>query len=190
VRHLVELHGGSVSVSSPGVGKGAVFSVELPFRSTRSGSPPAADFPAPYEARQAVIDEEQRFAYPPVLKGYRLLVVEDEADALDMIGTMLDRCKAEVRRASSVAEALELLKDWKPDVVVSDIEMPGEDGYSFIRKIRSAGNGSSRLPAVALTAHARAEDRIQALAAGFDAHVAKPIEPQELVTVIASLAKR
>ena len=190
VRHLVELHGGSVSAASPGPGQGAVFKVSLPPRSVGPADTPATGVSTAGEETDVWAGTEQPFTYPPVLRGYRLLVVEDEADALDMVGRMLDRCKAEVRRASSAAEALDLLKEWKPDVVVSDIEMPGEDGYSLIRKIRSGGNGRSRVPAVALTAHARAEDRIQALAAGFDAHVAKPIEPQELITVIASLAQR
>ena len=190
VRHLVELHGGSVSASSQGSGFGATFTVELPPKSARRTNLSLPRYVVPSEGDKEPQGWQADFSYPPVLRGYRLLVVEDEADALEMVSKMLSRCEAEVKRAASAVEALRVLQAWRPDVLVSDIEMPGEDGYLLIRKVRAAGNGGAPIPAVALTAHARAEDRIRALAAGFNAHVAKPVEPQELVTVIASLARR
>jgi CheY-like chemotaxis protein len=128
---------------------------------------------------------------PPSLNGLRLLVVEDEPDARDLLRVMLEQCEAEVKTAASVHEGLDLIEQWKPDLLVSDIEMPGEDGYSFIRKVRSKEPARGRqLPAVALTAHARGQDRLRALKAGFDAHVAKPVEIEELIAVLGSLAKR
>ena len=127
---------------------------------------------------------------PPPLIGLRLFVVEDDNDSRVLLKTMLEQCDAEVCVADSAAKALSLLDEWKPDLLISDIEMPGEDGYSLIRKIRSRSKaGPRRLPAIALTAHARTEDRVRALTAGFDAHVAKPVEVTELVTVILSLAR-
>jgi CheY-like chemotaxis protein len=128
---------------------------------------------------------------PPALAGLRVLVVDDETDTRVMLRAMLEKCGSEVMTAASVAEALELFEQWRPDVLVSDIGMPGEDGYALIARVRKleAGQGG-RVPAIALTAYARAEDRVRALKAGFQVHVPKPIEPVELVTVVASLAGR
>jgi CheY-like chemotaxis protein len=120
----------------------------------------------------------------------RLLTVEDEPDARELLKLMLERCGAEVRTAQSAREALREIEEWKPDLMISDIEMPGEDGYYLIQRVRSFAQAQGRLPAIALTAHARVEDRLRALRAGFDAHVAKPVEMNELITVIESLARR
>ena len=118
----------------------------------------------------------------------RVLVVEDEPDARALVRRVLADCDAEVRTAGSVEEALELLRTGTPDVLVSDIGMPDQDGYDLIRRVRLMGNGFRELPAVALTAYARAEDRNRALDAGYQVHVAKPVEPAELVTTVANLA--
>ncbi len=188
VRHLVELHGGTVSAFSDGQGQGAVFTVKLPFMlANRTGR----TWPSPIERDQVVASAEIPFDCPPTLEGFRLLVVEDEPDARDLLTTILRQCKAEVRGVATPTEAMRELKEWKPDVLVSDIQMPGEDGYSLIRKVRLLETGrAASIPAIALTAHARVEDRMRALSSGYDAHVAKPVEPAELITVIASLVRR
>ena len=122
----------------------------------------------------------------PDLTGFRVLVVDDESDTRDLLREVLEHCGAEVRDASSGEQALQILKSWTPGVIVSDIGMPGEDGYAFIRRVRDWERESGlRIPAVALTAYARSEDRIRALLAGYQVHVAKPIEPMEFVLVVA-----
>jgi CheY-like chemotaxis protein len=187
VRHLVELHGGTVSALSGGQNQGSTFTVKLPLMVRNTASREA------YSPRrkQVVAQSEIAFDSAPRLEGLNLLVVEDEPDARELISTIFRVHKAEVRGVASPEEAMNLLGEWTPDVLVSDIEMPGEDGYSLIRKIRaSEANRGTRMPAVALTAHARVDDRMRALSAGYDAHVAKPVEPAELVMVIASLARR
>jgi PAS domain S-box-containing protein len=184
VRHLVELHGGLVRARSGGIGKGAEFSVELPVSI----------------AEPAGFGEETR-AHPsaggtascalPSLSGLRILVVDDEADARDMVSTILGQAGAEVATASSVAQAIDLIDRWQPDVLISDIGMPGGDGYELIRKVRArSAERGGQIPAVALTAFARTQDRLKVLSSGFQMHVPKPIEPIELVTVVASIAKR
>ncbi|HEU5310194.1 MAG TPA: ATP-binding protein, partial [Candidatus Eisenbacteria bacterium] len=174
VRHLVELHGGTVSAESPGPGQGATFLVRLPLRPMRAhGENPT----------MARTEEQGRM---PDLTGFRVLVVDDESDTRDLLREVLEHCGVEVRDASSSEQALELLKSWTPDVIVSDIGMPGEDGYTFIRRVREWERESGqRIPAVALTAYARSEDRIQALLSGYQVHVAKPIDPTEFVLVVA-----
>jgi len=123
------------------------------------------------------------------LRGVRVLVVEDEPDARALVRRVLRECEAEVTTAASAAEALELLRESRPHVLISDIGMPGEDGYELIRKLRTMGNGFGQIPAVALTAYARSEDRERALRAGYQVHVPKPVEPAELVATVASLAR-
>lgn len=187
VRQLVELHGGSVEAHSAGHGYGATFTVRLPisikqevarYSSVRLEAKEPAVLPSPLE-------------YPPRLEGLRLLVVDDDPDARALLTAILNKCGAEVKAAPSAAEGLERLRQWKPDVLISDVEMPYEDGYSLIEKVRAlADEEGGFTPAIALTAHVRAEDRLRALSSGFDAHVSKPMEPEELVTVIASLARR
>ena len=131
------------------------------------------------------------FECPPELAGLRVLVVDDEDDARDLLATVLRSCGSEVTTASSAAEAVAVVKTLKPELLVSDIEMPVEDGYSLITKIRALKpEDGGQTPAIALTAHARVEDRMRALSAGYQMHVPKPVEPAELVVVIASLAGR
>lgn len=127
-----------------------------------------------------------------MLEGVRVLVVEDEQDAREVLTIALRQCGAEVMSAGSAAEALEILRGERtPDVLVSDIEMPGEDGYALIRKVRALEEErGGRVPAAALTAYARSEDRMRALSAGFQVHIPKPVEPAELVAVVASLSGR
>jgi CheY-like chemotaxis protein len=121
----------------------------------------------------------------------RILVVDDEADAREIVATILGEAGAEIATASSSRQALEQLKQWRPDLLISDIGMPGESGYDLIRKVRALSPGEGgQIPAIALTAYARMEDRLKILSAGFQMHVPKPIEPMELATVVASLTKR
>ncbi len=182
VRHLVELHGGTVAVESAGEGAGATFTVALPVRATflpspgpEQAAPPAAA--GAWDAR--------------LLAGVRVLVVEDDEDTRELLVRALERGGAEVEEAASVAMALAALDRRLPDVLVSDIGMPGEDGYSLIRKLRaSTRERGADLPAAALTAYARSEDRVQALQAGFQTHIAKPVDPSELVAIVARLAGR
>jgi CheY-like chemotaxis protein len=125
------------------------------------------------------------------LKGLRILVVDDEPDAREIVAAILAEGGAEIATASSSRRALELIEQWRPSLLISDIGMPGESGYDLIRKLRALppGNGG-QTPAIALTAYARPEDRLKVLSAGFQMHVSKPIEPIELATVVASLMKR
>ncbi len=187
VRHLVELHGGSVSVESQGEGLGATFRVTLPIMIAHdSGRLPTDD----EQWKQTLPDSIMAFSGAPSLEGLRLLVVDDDSDARELMVIMLSQHGAEVTSVSSAAEALDALKSFTPDVLVSDIEMPGEDGYSLIRKVRALERDQDRqLPSIALTAHARVEDRVRALSSGFQSHVSKPVEAVELITVIASLSK-
>lgn len=183
VRKLVELHGGEVSASSPGPGRGSVFTVSLPLAAIRQDNAPAASADVP--GRFTLPDDTAEFG----LAGATILLVEDDDDTRAMLASLLRSAHATVETASSAQAALELCDRIRLDLVVSDIGMPGMDGYEFIaelrRRERSAGRAS--LPAVALTAYARVEDRMRALTSGFQMHVAKPVEPAELLTVLASL---
>jgi signal transduction histidine kinase len=182
VRHLVELHGGHVKVESEGLGKGARFSVCLPISPLRSTSPD--QMPA---VRQAA--SLPTFAYPPELNGVHVLVVEDHDDARELLVQVLEPCKARVSTAANVPDALQLVEQLRPDVILSDIGLPGEDGYAFIKKLRALpADQGGKTPAVALTAYARVEDRTKALVAGFNMHVPKPVDPAELMAVLASLS--
>ncbi|WP_084736686.1 hybrid sensor histidine kinase/response regulator [Cystobacter ferrugineus] len=181
VRHLVELHGGRVSVSSEGLGQGATFVVSLPISPLRLKDP-SAD-PATAGA--------PTFDCPEGIAGLRVLLVEDEPDVREMLVTLLERCGLHVTAASSAAEAWELLPRGKPDVLISDVGMPGEDGYTFLRRVRALPvERGGRIPALAITAHARPEDRRKALLAGFQMHLAKPVPADELLLMIATLAGR
>jgi CheY-like chemotaxis protein len=177
VRHLVELHGGTVSAQSDGVGKGATFTATFPLLADRTA--PAAhvqEISAPNDYS---------------LDGLRVLLVDDEPEARQIISTVITRTGAEVRTCKSAHEALAKLSEWKPDVILSDIAMPEQDGYSFIRQVRSLPRDKGGdTPAAALTAYARDIDRRQALAAGYQMHIAKPIGASQLVTMIARLAGR
>jgi signal transduction histidine kinase/DNA-binding response OmpR family regulator len=183
VRHLMALHQGSVEAHSEGKNCGSTFTITLPVM--------PADTAIQGIAAEAVL--LQKSSMPPfgaieVLQGLRVLVVDDEPDARDLLSTILKRCGSDVRCSESAAEAMKALSEWEPDVLVSDIGMPNEDGYSLIKKVRALDSDRAhRIPAVALTAYATDEDRIRALDAGFQTHVAKPIEPELFVTSIASL---
>jgi PAS domain S-box-containing protein len=180
VRHIIELHGGTVTAESEGVGKGATFRIMLPVRALKAPDADTAPLQVPIEA----------FADDIALNKIRVMVVDDEAETRDLLKVMLASQGADVETYGSGAEALNQIDAWKPQVIVSDIGMPVQDGYAFIRKVRGLGLDAQTIPAIALTAYARAEDRMRALAAGFQMHVPKPVEASELVMVIASLIKR
>jgi two-component system CheB/CheR fusion protein len=177
-RHLVDLQSGNIQAESPGPGQGATFTVTLPLTDER----PAG------EAGEIAIQER---APAPSLEGVRVLVVDDKADARELVETILARGGAEVTAVASARAALEALEQARFDVLVSDVAMPEEDGYDLIRNVRALdAMRGGRIPALALTAHARAEDRTAALAAGYQQHAAKPIEPDDLATAVAALAGR
>jgi CheY-like chemotaxis protein len=180
---LVELHGGAVRAESEGEGHGATFTVTLPVAPMRAGGDRAAG-PAAGASRPA-------YGSPERLDGLRVLVVDDERDTLDMLLAGLSQCGAEVTAAASAAEALAALEGGRFDLLISDVGMPDEDGYELLRKVRALpAERGGRIPAVALTAYARTEDRLQALRSGFQMHVPKPVELAELAAVAASLARR
>jgi len=185
VRHLVELHGGTIEAESPGEGLGSTFTIKLPLaqqgREVRIRSTGSLASP----------EEMAQYAKPlPSLAGLEILLVDDDKDSLHIISALLAEHKAIVQMASSGVEALELLRCYQPDVLVSDLAMPEEDGFSLIRKVRQLEEqGSRQIPAVALTALVRIEDRTRALAAGFNMFVPKPVQPSELITTIANLGQ-
>jgi signal transduction histidine kinase len=180
VRHLVELHGGTVEARSAGPGRGATFTVRVPQAPVRAG-------------QIELLDEKARseeFTDLPSLAGLHVLVVDNESDARGLLRVVLEGCGASVEEASAADEALECIRRRLPDVLLSDIAMPGEDGYALIRKVRDLDGPSRTLPAAALTAFATATDRARALLAGYQAHIPKPVEPSELAAVVAALAGR
>ena len=177
VRHLVELHGGSVAVQSEGEGQGATFSVHLPVAAAIRAA----------ERAPAAVSMDGPVARS--LSGLRLLIVDDEADAREVMRFMLERGGAQVRTADSAAQALDAIREAQPDLLISDIGMPVEDGYVLVRRLRAMEEGlGRRLPAIALTAYASEEDTRRALAAGFDAHLSKPVDPARLIDIAAGLA--
>ena len=183
-RHLLEMHGGHITVQSDGEGRGAAFTVFLP--ATVSASP------VPDGSPTLLGRQPERGPAPALsLQNCRVLVVDDEADSRRVLVHHLQRAQANVREADSVAAAMETLARWEADVLVSDIAMPGEDGYSLLRRLRATGDARLRdLPAVALTAFVRSEDQAQAFAAGFQMHLPKPFEPAAVLRAVASLAAR
>jgi signal transduction histidine kinase/ActR/RegA family two-component response regulator len=183
VRHLVELHGGSVAVESPGVGAGTTFRVLIPLTLPKREAEtkplergPAVDAPRGTDARR--------------LEELRVLVVDDEPQARELFSAIVEHAGAEVRVAGSARDAIAIVQSWTPDVMLSDIEMPLEDGYVLMNELNALDGLSHRPIAVAITAHSRPEDRMRALEMGFSWHLPKPVEPSELVTVIASLTGR
>jgi CheY-like chemotaxis protein len=188
VRHLTELHGGTVRAESEGEGRGAVFTVSIPLAANAENGSSAEDVPAaprkpdPFTAHAPDVLE---------LRGVRVLVVDDDPDTLEILCIMLTQFHVEVAAAASSEEALKLFEKWRPDVLISDLAMPVEDGFTLIRKIRAmTAEQGGNTPAAALTAYAREEDSNAALAAGFHSHVAKPIDPKMLAAAVSDLVKR
>jgi signal transduction histidine kinase/ActR/RegA family two-component response regulator len=182
VRHLVELHGGNVRAQSEGESKGATFIIELPLA--------PAERVTPEKSTPELKRQDHNVSSPTLLAGRRVLVVDDDVDTLQMLTVMLADRKAEVQAAASADEAMEILTWFRPHVLVLDLAMPGENGYSLIERIRRDEKGSGwMLPAVALTAQVRVEDRARALSAGFNMFVPKPVEVDELITAIDGLAE-
>jgi PAS domain S-box-containing protein len=186
VKQLVELHGGTIRAKSPGSGQGATFVVSLPLLIVHPElepvpsrrHPTAATVPVPMESWVSIA-------------GVRVLVVDDEPDARALLRRLLEECDAVVATAASAAEALAALQSERPDVLVSDIGMPDVDGFTLIRRVRALPDErGGRTPAIALTAYARAEDRVKAVVSGFQHHLSKPVEPMELIAVVASLVER
>jgi PAS domain S-box-containing protein len=178
VRHIVELHGGTVEASSPGEGQGAVFTVRLPIAAVQ-----------PDRAVDGVEAETAATADKP-LAGVKVLAVDDDYDSLQILGAILTRAGASVTTSGSADAGMEALLAFRPDILVCDIGMPGEDGHSFVRRVRALPAGAGgRVPALALTAYGHAKDRRDALAAGFDEHLAKPIRRHELVSVLSRMVR-
>ena len=172
-RHIVELHGGTIHAESDGDGRGSVFTIELPLLVARSAGDGA-------RRQHAAVD---------ALRGTKILVVEDEPDSNATITTLLRMSGAEVRAADGVRVALDTLAAWEPDVVLTDIGMPGQDGYDLIARVRGLPGAQASVPVVALTAYAGTDDRIRLLSAGFAYHVPKPFDPDELVAVLSSTVR-
>jgi signal transduction histidine kinase/DNA-binding response OmpR family regulator len=183
-RQLTEMHGGAIDASSGGVGRGATFRLKLPLMIVH---PVPDELPRTAGPR----DTTDRRISVGDLQGVHVLAVDDERDALAMLSDVLEAAGAQMTTAHSVDEALATLEDHVPDVIVADLGMPQQDGFQFIERVRRHGNpGIRNVPVAALTAYARSDDRVKALRAGFNIHLAKPIDPAELVTTIAALARR
>ena len=177
VRHLVELHGGSVFVESAGPAHGSTFVVELPLGGASALMRP-------------VLPDRAATPTPAALHGVRILLVDDNPVVVQPVAEALAHAGGDVRGCESADAALDVLAAWQPDVIVSDVQMPGDDGYAFVRAVRAlAPEQGGRTPVIALTALNRTEDRIRSLTAGFNMHVPKPVDPAELATIVASLAR-
>jgi signal transduction histidine kinase/CHASE1-domain containing sensor protein/CheY-like chemotaxis protein len=184
-RHLVEIHGGTIKAESDGEGRGAAFTIILPI--IEAAVKPAALFADAREHPKAAVAA----VAPQLLSGVNVLLVDDDSDTLKLMTTALTRRQATVTAVSSAVEAIKAIRRRRPDVLVSDIAMPDEDGYGLIEKVRSLENGESdRIPAVAITAYAKEEDRQKALSSGFQIYLAKPVELSELISVVARAARR
>jgi PAS domain S-box-containing protein len=178
VRHLVELHGGTIAVESPGKNRGATFIVQIPGVIDKQ--------PPPSQRNTRVEPHQQR-----ALTGMRVLVVEDEEETCELVSKLLEQQGASVAGATSVGQALSVFDRFKPSLLISDIGMPGEDGYSLVGKIRARSpEAGGHVPAIALTAFTRAEDQLRALSSGFHAHIAKPIDAQKLMSEILRVSRR
>ena len=191
VRQLVELHGGTVKAHSDGPGRGATFKLQLPVLSLNR-VPGSKSALSDSTLTKAGVTDGLSIECPPRLDGVRVLVVDDDSDTRQMLKAVLSECQAEVITAASAAEAIKEIEQRKPDVLVSDLGMPEQDGYELIREVREmeSADHTARIPALALTAYAKAEDRVRALAGGYQVHLAKPVEPAEFVLVVANLAGR
>jgi CheY-like chemotaxis protein/two-component sensor histidine kinase len=177
VRHLVELHGGTVTASSDGEGRGSTFEVTLPLKQV------VVEVDLPQTSSTETTEPGIQ-----ILSSVRVLVVDDQDDARELVSTVLSDVGAKVNQANSVAAAFEILSRSDVDVIVSDIGMPHEDGYQFLARLRASDSPRRNIPAIALSAYARAEDRDRAVAVGFHEYAAKPIDPRELVKLVAILA--
>ena len=182
VRHIVELHGGTVHAESPGEGQGATFTVKLPLVIFQRAA-------GEVERRHPTAAEVVEDGLYPAIPGVRVLVVDDEPDSNDVVGTLLASRGAEIRVAATASHALEIMRHWIPDLVVSDIGMPGEDGYALLAAMRKSDGKLGRIPVIALTAYGTRDDRIRILAAGFQMHITKPMDPVELIAGVANVAK-
>ncbi|MCP9495858.1 MAG: ATP-binding protein [Pyrinomonadaceae bacterium MAG19_C2-C3] len=191
VRHLTELHGGTIRVESDGVGRGATFTVELPLASGDAQTGDAGDAGAARLESSPVESAATQFECAASLDGLRVLIVEDDSDTREVLVLMLKECKADVTAVTTAREAFKTIEKIKPHVILSDIGMPGEDGYELIRRLRSLSRArGGQIPAAAVTAYVSDGDRERALAAGYQVHLPKPIEPSRLVAVVAHLAGR
>ena len=185
VRHLVELHGGTVRATSDGADRGATFTVHLPVAIVHRTASPQPRF---HPTATAGLTSDFK---PLDLSGIKVLIVDDEPDSRHLIERVLTECNAQVLVAATADVALPIVEHDRPDVLVSDIGMPGMDGYELLRRVRALGEAKGgRVPAIALTAFARSEDRTRALRAGFQVHVSKPVEPSELIATVASIVGR
>ena len=183
-RHLVELHGGTITAESEGLGKGSMFSVDLPLAQERRD-------PARAEERRREVERRRSRSGVVRLDGVHVLLVEDDDDSRKLLGTMLKRYGAKVTSTKSAAEALDVFENEVPDVIISDIGMPDQDGYELIRKVRALPvEKGGKIPAIALTGYASRKDRERALTSGYHQHVAKPIEQVDLINTIAALVGR
>lgn len=186
VRHLIELHGGTVSANSAGEGCGTTFTIRLPHAGAQEPSSRRSKVESFWTGESAKTNLKPL----PSLDGLRVMLVDDDRDSLQILTVMLAEYGAEVHAVTSVAEGIESLQWYKPDVVVSDLAMPGENGYSLISRVKALeAESGKQIPTVALTAYVRVEDRARALAAGFNLFVPKPVDPNELITAIANLAE-
>jgi len=179
-RHLVEIHGGTIRAESKGVDRGATFIIRLPLLESSVGTAAAVD-----------LNQHQLAQSQQLLSGVNVLLVDDDSDTLTLMTTALRKRQANVTAVSSAGEAIQAITRRRPDVLVSDIAMPDEDGYGLIEKVRRLENGDlDNIPAVAITAYAKEEDRERALSAGFQIYLAKPVELTELISVVARAARR
>ncbi len=174
VRHLVEMHGGSVKAASEGTGKGATFSVRIPVVSNKKSTMPKT--------------QKESNSEKTSLRGLRVLIVDDEKDSLELLETLIELYGAHAETAGSAAEALEVLENYDPHLLISDIAMPEEDGYALIQKVRTRSDEKSSIPAIALTAYARESDKKRVLEAGFQRHLTKPIDDERLIGAILELS--
>jgi CheY-like chemotaxis protein len=182
VRHLVELHGGVVEAASPGTDMGAVFTVRLPLMLEQR---PSAD-----AGHERVSAQLGTLSMARRLDGVRVLSVDSDEASAELLSLVLRAAGAEVQTASGTAAALAEAERWHPQIIVADLEMPGDDGYSLVQKLQASAGPGPRPLAIAVTAYARREDRLRALAAGFQSHVPKPVDPAEIVAAVANLLGR
>lgn len=181
-RAIVELHGGTIVAQSEGEGKGSTFTVNIPVM-------PVSRQISAERLHPKTSWKEISVECPPEVAGLKILVIDDDPDTCDMLRVVLEQCGGIVETANSAGSGFDAFRTWQPAIVISDIGMPEIDGYEFIRRIREYERPlGQKIPAIALTAFARIEDRVRSLAAGYQMHVAKPIEPGELLTIVASLA--